>query len=222
MLLLGESDIDGYFELSVPQKSNTLIFGFIGYEFATISFPDTCEYIEVVLEPDVLYHYKSSRKIDKLREKEFDKLSDIHSKAIDKGFFVMGEPCFYREFQPIKPRLDQIREQLRAKRKANKRYFKDLAVGDTIRIPYSGSYGSDGTDRTNLIPYSYVVGGNQFDCIIEGVIVDKSKSYNGYNFMYEVIDIEQCKYDSIIHEERDMKKGEVFRYNMKYFKVIKE
>jgi hypothetical protein len=219
---LGEIDSEGFFEVSVPTESDKLLFGFLGYEFATVSIPANCNYLEVILLYRGTYHYRSNRKVDRLRKKGFDKLPELHKKAVEKGIFKMDSPCYTREFIPDKPNLDQIGKELKAKRKANKRYFKDLAVGDTIRIPYSGSYGSDGTDRTALIPYSYVVGGNQFDCIIEGVIVDKKKSYNGYNFMYKVTDTGQCKYDSIIHEERDMKKGEVFKYNMKYFKVITE
>lgn len=221
-LRLGKTDIDGYFELSIPKEADTLIFGFIGYEFATVSIPYTCEYFEIILLPYVRYHYKSNRKIDRLIKKEFDKLPELHGKAVEKGLFIMNAPCFHREFQPIKPRLDKISEQLRVKRKAIKRDFKDLAIGDTIRIPYSGSYGSDGTDRTTLSVFSYVVDGNDFDCIIEGVIIDKNRRNRGYNIVYKVTDTSQCRYDSIIYESKDMLIGRELSHNMKYFKVIKE
>ncbi|TXK20943.1 hypothetical protein FVR03_23925 [Pontibacter qinzhouensis] len=222
MLQLGEIDSEGFFEVSVPTESDKLIFGFLGYEFANVSIPANCNYLEVILLYRGTYHYRSNRKVDRLRKKDFDKLPELRKKAVEKGLFKMDSPCYTREFIPDKPQLDQIGKELRAKRKVNKRYFKDLAVGDTIRIPYSVSNGSDRTGRTTLIYYSYVVDGNQFDCIIEGVIVDKNRGYNGYNIIYKVTDTGQCKYASIIHEERDMKKGEVFRYNMKYFKVITE
>lgn len=222
MRRLGEIGSEGFFEVSVPKESDKLIFGFIGYEFAPVSIPTNCDYLEVILLRDVLYHYKSNRKIDRLRKKEFDRLPELHKKAVEKGLFKIDSPCYTREFIPDKPQLDQIGKELKAKRKANKRYFKNLAVRDTIKIPFSGSNGSDRTGRTTLIYYSYVVDGNQFDCIIEGVLIDKNRSYNGYNIMYKVTDTSQCKYDSIMHEEREMKKGKVFRYNMKYFKILTE
>lgn len=221
-LLLGETDVDGYFEVSIPKEADTLIFGFIGYEFATISIPINCLYLEVMLLPDVLYHYKSNQKIDRHRKKEFDKQPDLHKEAAGKGLFKNGAPCFQREFEPIKPRLDKIRDQLKAKRKAIKKDFKELAVGDTIKIPYGGSYGSDGTDRTILSDFSYVVDGNAFDCIIEGVIVEKNRRNRGYNIVYMVTDTKQCKYKSINYDNKDMLVGEIISHNMKYSKVITE
>jgi hypothetical protein len=219
---LGNTDIDGYFELSIPKEANTLIFGFIGYEFATVSIPDTCEYLEIILLPYIRYHYKSNRKIDRLRKKEFDKLPEFHGKAVEKGLFTMNTPCFHREFHPIKPRLDKISEQLRAKRKAIKKDFKGLAIGDTIRIPFSGTFRHDGTDRTTLSVFSYVVDGNDFDCLIEGVIIDKNRRNRGYNIVYKVTDTSQCRYDSIVYESKGMLVGREIRHNMKYFKVITE
>ncbi|MCC9168939.1 carboxypeptidase-like regulatory domain-containing protein [Pontibacter harenae] len=48
-VLLGETAIDGYFEISIPQKTTNLSFSFIGYETAIASISDTCNYLEVVL-----------------------------------------------------------------------------------------------------------------------------------------------------------------------------
>lgn len=66
------------------------------------------------------------------------------------------------------------------KRSDIKENFKELSVGDTIRIPYSGSYRHDGTNSTTLFVYSYVVEDSEFDCLIEGVITDMNKSKRGY------------------------------------------
>lgn len=221
-LLLGETGINGYFEVSIPKKADALVLGFIGYEWTTVSIPDNCEYLEVILLHDALYHYKSSRRVDRLRKRRFDKLPDLHEIAVGKGLFINGTRCYLREFTPIKPQLDKIGKQLRAKRKANKRHFKELAIGDTIRIPYSGSYRHDGTDRTTLFVFSYVVDGNDFDCIIGGVIVDKNRRDSGYNVVYKVTDTKQCKYNSIVYDRKDVSLGEEFSHNMKYFRVITE
>ena len=221
-LLLGETDLGGYFEVSIPEESKKLNFGWLGYEWATVSVTDSCEYLEVILMPNVLYHYKSNRKIDRLRKQEFDKLPELHKKAVDKGLFKNDKPCYKREFIPERPQREEIGKQLRAERKAIRKFFRELAIGDTISIPYSGSYRHDGTDRTTLSVFSYVVDGNDFDCIIEGVIVDKNRRNSGFNVVYRVTDTKWCKYDSIVYEGKNMLVGEEFSHNVKYFKVITE
>lgn len=221
-LLLGETDLEGYFEVGISKESNKLIFGFIGYEFAAVSVPDNCDYLEVILLPNVLYHYKSNQKIDRLRKKEFDKLPDLHKTAVDNRLFEMDKPCYHRQFIPIKPQLDEIGKQLKAKRKELKRSFKELAVGDTIRIPYSVSYRHDGTDRTTLSDFSYVVDNGGFDCIVEGVVVDKNKRSRGYNIVYRVTSTRLCKYDSLVYNGKDLLIKDTVRHNMKYSKLITE
>jgi hypothetical protein len=219
-VLLGETDIDGYFEFSIPKETINLSFGFIGYETAIASIPDTCNYLEVVLLQGTIYHYKSSRKVDRLRKKEFDKLPDLHKSAKGKDLFVREYPCYRREFEPIKSRLDEISKHLKAKRQENRRRFKALAIGDTIRIPFSGTFRSDGTDRTSLTVFSYVVGDSDFKCLIEGVVLDKNKRKNGYNIIYRITSTNLCKYDSVIYNGKDVVPGEVLTHNMKYFKII--
>lgn len=217
---LGNTDLEGYFEIHVPKGTNNLIFGGIRYEWAIISIPDSCGYAEVVLMQDGTYDYKSHSKIDRLRKRRFENIPRIHQEAFNKGIFKNMKPCFTREFVPIKPQLDEIREQTRVKRKQNKKNFGKLSVGDTIRIPFSGSYKHDGTDRTTLFVYSYLADGDNFDCVIEGIITDKDKSRNGYNLTYEVTNIDKCKIDSMVYEGEDVVVGQTLEHNMKYFKVL--
>jgi hypothetical protein len=219
---LGKTDLNGYFEINVQKGINNLILGGIGYEWAMISIPENCGYVEIVLMQAGFYHYKSHRKIDRLRKRRFEKIPLIHQEAFSKGIFKDEKPCFTRGFVPIKPRLDEIREQTRAKRKQNKKDFDKLSIGDTIRIPFSGSYKYDGTDRTTLFVYSYLFDGDSFDCVIEGVIKDKSKSRKGYNLVYEVTDTGKCKFDFIVYEGKEVAAGQKLEHNMKYFKVLND
>jgi hypothetical protein len=191
-------------------------------EWTTIKVPMNCNELEIIMMVDGHYDYKSAKKIDRLRKKRFNKLPKLHAEAVTKGIFVNTSPCYTREFQPYKPRLDQIRKELIIKRKQIKDSFEALAVGDTIRIPYSGTYRSDGTDRTMLSVWSYTTDTEEFDCIIEGVVIDKNKRNKGYNIVYKVTATDSCNYDSIIYNEKNMIVGEVFEHNMKYFKVLKK
>jgi len=219
---IGETDYDGYFKVTIPEEANKLIFGFIGCEFATITLSDSCQYIELILMSDWFDGPKSNRKVDRLRKNRFVNIPNLHLLAFNKGLFIAETACYTREFVPYKPELDKIRKEIKAKKKLIKKTFRELNVEDTIEIPYSVNPGYDGTDRTTLSLYSFVVDGRNFGCIIEGVILDKNKRKNGFNLVYEVTNCDRCKYDSIIIDKRDVVVGEVFEYNMKYFKVLIE
>ncbi len=220
-LLLGKTDIEGRFKINIPQKTDKLLFSWICMEWTTIELQKDCDTIEVVMMCDVIYDFMSSKKIDKLRKKRFDEIPKFHSDAIKKGLFSNSSICYMREFKPEKPSLDSISKELKSKRKQIKKSFKELASGDTIRIPYHGNWGYDGTDRTTLHSYSYVVDGDNFDCIIEGIITGKNKRKSGYNIVFRVIDCKDCRYDNIILNRKEMKVGELIEYNMKYIKTLK-
>jgi hypothetical protein len=219
-VLLGETDFNGFFEINIPKNTTYLSIGFIGYETAIVSIPDSCKNLEVILLQDSTYHYNSRKKIDRLRKKEFDKLPELHRAAKNKGLFAREHPCYQREFEPIKSRLDEISKHIKAKKQENSRRFKALAIGDTIRIPFSGTFRSDGTDRTSLTVFSYVVSESDFKCLIEGVVLDKNKHKNGHNIVYRITSTNLCKYDSIIYNNKDVLPGEVLTHNMKYFKIL--
>ncbi len=218
--LLVTTDRTGKFEIKLPQKSDELIFSWIGMEWLTISIPRNCEQLEVILLADVIYHYKSHKKIDRLRKEQFDKRMDIHREALKKGIFKLESPCFQYKFIPQKPQLDEIRIWMNGVEKDIKNKFKELAIGDTIYVPYSGSWRSDGTDRTSLSSFSSYVEGTEFDCIIQGIVTDKNRKRNGLILKFKVANTTTCKYDFPIYDKREMKVGEIFDVNIKYFKIL--
>jgi hypothetical protein len=220
-LLLGKTDMDGRFIISIPQETERLLFGTVGMEWAEIKLKKDCDTVEVVMMYDGTYDFMSSKKIDRDRKKRFDKLSIVHSEALRNGLFKNNYICYNREFKPEKPSLDSISRVLKLKREQIKDTYKALMVGDTIRIPYSGEWRYDGTDRTTLHFYSYVVDGENFKCIIKGIITGKNKRKGGYNISYRVIDCKDCHFDDIVFNGKELKVGELIEYNMRYFKIIK-
>lgn len=216
-LKLGTSGLNGDFIIELPTNIYTIEIGMIGMEIALIKIPSTCDRIEIIMMPSGTYHYKSHKKIDRQRKSLFDKVTGLHSVAFDKGLFTTPSPCYEREFEHIKPRLDEIRKELKVKQKQIKKSFRELQVGDTVRIPYSTTFRYDGTDRTSLHVYSYVVDGENFKCIIQGVITDKSRNFE---FTYRVTNCDSCNLQSTIYENKDMSVGQVFKHNMRYFKVL--
>ena len=105
---IGQSDLNGYFEIKIPKETDTLIFAGIGYEWATITVPKECENLEIILFLASTYDFMSPRKVDRLRKKEFEKLPELHSQAFHKGLFKTERPCVSRQFEPDFPELDKI------------------------------------------------------------------------------------------------------------------
>jgi hypothetical protein len=217
---IGKTDFNGYFHIESQKDIEELIFAGLGYEWAKITVPEKCNNLEIIILYSNTYDFMSSNKIDRLRKKEFDKITELHFQAYNKGLFKNNEACFDHEFKPIKPELDKIAQRTKEQTKENKKNFELLKVGDIVRIPFSGSFKSDGTEKTRLTVYSYIVEGENFDCIIHGVVTKKHKNRKGHFLTYKVTDTNNCKYKSLIFDDKEVKIGEIFEYNMKYYKVI--
>lgn len=100
-IILGETAIDGRFIITIPQKTDTLLFMMIGMESTTIQLlPGNCDNIEVIMMYNVIYDFMSARKIDRLRIKRFNKLPELYHEAFEKGLFKNEEPCFKQNFDP--------------------------------------------------------------------------------------------------------------------------
>ena len=106
-MLLGKTDFDGYFKISFPEKATKLFFRGINYEKTEIVVFEDCDYLEIILLNYHIYDFISSNKIDRLRKKRFNKLSEIRQKAIKEKLFNFKKICYNQEFKPIKSELDK-------------------------------------------------------------------------------------------------------------------
>lgn len=222
-LLLGKTDMHGRFKISIPQETDSLMFRYLGFEWTDIKLKKDCDTVEVVMMYVRTYDFMTLKKVDRLREKEFDNLSNIHSDAVKNGFFESNNICYEREFEkynPPRPVRDSINKVYKLKLKQIKITFNRLALGDTIRIPYYGTLNHDGIGKTTLYPYSFTFDAKKIDCIIQGVITEKSKHKGGYNLVYRVINHKECHFDSIILNDKELKDGQLIEYDMRYTKVL--
>jgi len=135
-VILGKTDMDGRFKISIPQDTDSLLFRYVGMEWTDIRLKKDCDTVEVVVMYDMIYDFMTSRKIDRLRKKRFDNLPSIHSDAIKNGLFENNNICYDRDFEAHKPDLDRIGRELNELRKANKNDFKDLKIGDVVKVPF--------------------------------------------------------------------------------------
>ncbi|MFZ5942159.1 MAG: hypothetical protein ACOYXB_16450 [Bacteroidota bacterium] len=222
-VLLGKTDMDGYFKISIPQETDRLVFCYVGMERTEIKLEKDCDTVEVVMMYAGTYDFITLKKVDRLRKRRFDNLPNLHSDAVKNGLFENNNVCYervFKEYNPPKPVRDSINKENKLKRKQIKDTFIGLALGDTIRIPYSGDWRYDGTDRTTLHSYSNGVNEEDFECIIKGVITEKNKHNGCYNLIFRVIDCNDCHYDNIVLNGKELKNGELIEYNMKYYKIL--
>jgi hypothetical protein len=73
-----------------------------------------------------------------------------------------------------------------------------------------------------LHSYSNSLDGKDFECIIKGIITEKNKRNGGYNLVYKVVNYNDCHYDNIVLDGKELKDGELIEYNMKYFKILND
>ena len=76
--------MDGHFKIYIDQKTDSLFFIYIGMEMEGIRLKNECELVEILIMNDVLYHYSSSKKMDRLRKKRYNNLVVKHSEAVKK------------------------------------------------------------------------------------------------------------------------------------------
>lgn len=213
-LLLGKTDMDGRFEITIPQETDSLKFRYVGMESTDIRLQKDCDTIEVIMMYYVLHHVRSSRKIDRHRKKRFDKLQSLHSEAVKNGLFNRNQICYDRVFEAFKPDLDKISKELKEKRKANKYDFKDLSVGDTVKIPF----GIDSSKKRISTTYSPCLNCTEvdYDYVIEGEIINKGRR----KLSLEIKITEMQPYDTLEYRGKILNVGSDFKYEMKYFEVI--
>ncbi len=213
-ILLGKTDIDGRFKINVPQETDCLLFHYLGMESTDIILKKDCDTVEVVILYDGTYDFMTSKKVDRLRKKRFDNLPNLHSYAVENGLFKNNNTCHERFFKPDKPSLDSIGIVLKKKRKVNKNDFKNLNIGDVVKIPF-GLDSSEKRISTNYSPCEDCTE-EDYDYVIEGEILNKNKR----KLTLEIKITGMLHYDSLEYRGKDLSIGSDFKYEMKYFEVI--
>ena len=61
-VLLGKTDMDGRFKISIPQETDSLLFRYVGMEWTDIRLKKDCDTVEVVMMYDGIYDFMTSKK----------------------------------------------------------------------------------------------------------------------------------------------------------------
>lgn len=212
--LLGETDFDGQFKINISQKNDSLFFRYTGMESTDLKLKEDCDNIEVIMMHDVIYDFMTPKKSDRLRKNRYNRLNEIYSEAINKQLFQNKNICYDRNFKANKPDLDKIGKELKELDSINKKDFKNLKIGDTVRIPF----GLDTTKKTISINYSICKNCTyqDYDFLIKGVIVNKQRKH----FTLEIKIVEMLPYNNLEYRGKILNVGSEFKYEMKYFEVL--
>ncbi len=204
---IGQTDLNGYFQIKLPEETDKLIFAGVGYEWATVSIPKECNNPEIILFLASTYDFISPKKVDRLRKREFEKLPELHSQAFQKGLFTTKKPCVIRKFEPVFQDLDEIRRRNKSTKKQIKTKFKELNIGDIVKVPTQ--------------TWSAYTNETDYGCLITGVIVDKNKKNGGHNLVLKVSK-NICENEQATYNGKKVEIGDLITHNMKYFKIITE
>ena len=99
-VIVGKTDLNGFFQVSIPVSEKKVLFRDVGIELASIELADECDEVELVMMLRATYDFMSFQKIDKLRMREFKKLPEIHKKAFEVGIFKTDSACYTQQFIP--------------------------------------------------------------------------------------------------------------------------
>ncbi|MGC3946386.1 MAG: hypothetical protein QM762_18010 [Chryseolinea sp.] len=91
--LITTTDEKGNFRIELTQEIDSIRVAWIGMYPDKIRIAENCEYIEVILLPDVIYDFVTVGKEERLRKKDRAILPELYKTAYEKGIFKQEEPC---------------------------------------------------------------------------------------------------------------------------------
>ena len=97
---VGKTDINGFFQIDIPDSEKKILFRYIGLEPTTIELVDKCDEVEVIMMLSGTYDFITLKKVDRFRMKRFKKLPELHKEAFEKGIFKTDEAFYTQEFIP--------------------------------------------------------------------------------------------------------------------------
>ena len=96
---IGRTDINGFFQIDIPNSVKNILFGSVGLDPATIELADKCDKVEVVMMLSGTDDFVTLKCAERKRKKRYKKLREIHKQAFEKGIFETKYACFNRKFE---------------------------------------------------------------------------------------------------------------------------
>src|SRR6185312_9424957 len=86
-VLLGVTDSIGNFEITLPPGQNKILLFFLGMEWTVATIPQDCSHVELIMIGSGTYDFMTLRKMNKIRNRIFQKYPAVHRQAFEKGVF---------------------------------------------------------------------------------------------------------------------------------------
>lgn len=93
-LIIGETDMDGIFQISVPSNIKKISFCYLGMEITSIELSEECDVIELIMLSSCTDDFMTFEKVNKNIRKRTKLLPKLYKKAFKKGIFMSKKPCF--------------------------------------------------------------------------------------------------------------------------------
>ena len=92
-VVLGSTDLEGYFNIKVPAETNELLLGALGMEWVPLKVKKGCQNLEIIVMIDVIYDFISAKSERRKRHRRFKRLPKKHLEAYEQGLFKSEKPC---------------------------------------------------------------------------------------------------------------------------------
>jgi len=98
---IGESDLNGYFQIELTEELDTLFFAGVGYEWLMVAVPKECESLEVILFLASSYDFMSTGKVDKSEKKSLKNYPNCTLKHFKKDYLKPKELVSFENLNRI-------------------------------------------------------------------------------------------------------------------------
>lgn len=103
-VLLGVTDSKGNFKIELPAGKDKILLSFLGMEWTVAVIPINCNNAELIMMGSGTYDFMTIRKVNKIRNRIFQKYPEAHRQAFEKGIFKSSSTCVNYVFRQFKKR----------------------------------------------------------------------------------------------------------------------
>lgn len=87
------TDINGYFELKIPNNLEQIKLAFLGCYDEYVSISTDCNYYGIILQTSSTYCFVTPQKANRLEKRHRKKVSKLYKEAYDKKLFGEKKSC---------------------------------------------------------------------------------------------------------------------------------
>ena len=95
-LIVGMSDIAGFFKVEIPSSENLILFKGVGIMPTFVQLEDQCNKIEVVIFLSESYDFARPTSVERKKKNRINQRYKIYNQAYKRELFENDSPCYTR------------------------------------------------------------------------------------------------------------------------------